>query len=67
MRESKYLVIPPDEQAYSDILDAGEMISKTVARAMSTTHGLSLHAEVLAKLAEAQQAIFAAQRLMEAT
>jgi len=51
--------------AKSIIFDAGEAVTRVIVRAKSSQHALVLSNEVVAKLIEAQQAIFAAQRLME--
>lgn len=45
---------------------AGENISRGITQAKSSAHPLQVSDAVLAKLIEAQQAVFAAQRLLEA-
>jgi hypothetical protein len=50
--------------AYGTMFDAGETISKLIVRAKASMQPLELPDEIVAKLIEAQQALFAAQRLM---
>lgn len=51
--------------AFNEIFDAGEKIREVIVRSRAFSQPLYLPLEIVAKLVEAQQALFAAQRLME--
>lgn len=55
----------PKQVAYGSLLTATEQVSNIIIRAKSSQHPLELDAAVVAKLIEAQQALFEAQRLIE--
>ncbi len=65
MKEKR--ILPPKNatDAYVHMVDAAEHVKVTLARVRGS-QALSLPAGVEEKLVEAQQALFAAQRLMEA-
>jgi len=47
------------------VSDAADSVSRVIRQAQISTHQLELPPEVLRLLIEAQQALFAAQRVME--
>ena len=55
----------PMKTTMNALFDAGDLIGVQITRARSSSHPLTLPADVLAKMVEAQQAVFAAQRLLE--
>ena len=54
-----------ERAAYAEMIELGAAIRKLIATAKSSQQPLTLPADCLAKLTEAEQAIFAAQREME--
>jgi len=52
------------KQAFVTVFDAGESVSKVIVHAKAAMQPLDLPEEIVTKLVEAQQALFAAQRLM---
>jgi hypothetical protein len=53
------------KKAYGSVMDIGEAISKLIVHAKSSMQPLELPEAVVLKLIEAQQAVFAANRLMQ--
>lgn len=51
-------------RAFSSLMTVGDDIGRLITHATATQQPLNLPGSVVAKLREAQQAIFAAQRIM---
>lgn len=51
--------------AYQRMFDIGNMLGAIITNARAQLHPLQLPSAVIDKLSEAQQAVFAAQRLLE--
>ena len=56
---------PRQAITYKLLFDVGDVLGRQITYAKSSAHSLELPDAVTAKLIEAQQAVFAAQRMME--